>query len=140
MIKTLTITCSALLIASIANADTTTTETCANGGGIVITGAVSTHKYCLSKNTMNWWNSNAWCDAMGRRLARRSDCACGNTKADCANDKCPDLTAVVSGTQWGWILDTPTSTHSDIIPLESGNITRNSRGNLGAYNVFALCY
>ena len=64
--------------------DTTATETCANGAGTVITGAVSGHKYCKSNNAMNWWNANAWCDGMGRRLFDvNSDCHYSITSMAC---------------------------------------------------------
>ena len=52
-----------LFMASMAVADDTTTETCANGAGIVITGNLSGHKYCLSNQNMSWWNAYAWCDS-----------------------------------------------------------------------------
>ena len=113
-------------------------ETCANGAGTVITGAVTGHKYCKSNGTMNWWNAHAWCDALGRRLFDRSDCACGNTTADCANGKCPELVGV-GGEQWIWT-STPTPTGSSyayIVSLSSGHIVDNYyRSNLFS----AFCY
>ena len=123
--------------------DTTTTETCANGAGIVIEGAVADangnkHKYCKGKNTMNWWNAVSWCDAQGRRLFDRSDCACGNTTADCAHSKCPELVGVGED-QWLWTsTSTPTGpSYAYLVALFTGLIVDNFTRN-GYYNV--LCY
>ena len=43
-------------------------ETGANGGGAVLVGVVSGHKYCKSNNAMSWWNAVAWCDGLERKL------------------------------------------------------------------------
>ena len=85
----LILTCSVIMISSVTFADDTV-ETCANGAGTVVIGAVSGHKYCNSKNGMNWWNAVTWCDGLGRRLFDLSDCACSDTTANCVN-KCPEL-------------------------------------------------
>ena len=47
-------------------AQETSTETCANGAGEVITGYITGTKYCISKTRIDWWNANAWCDALGK--------------------------------------------------------------------------
>jgi len=108
--------------------DTTATEICADGAGTIITGAVSGHKYCKSKNRMNWWNAVAWCDTQGRRLFDRSDCACGNTTADCANSKCPDLNGIVAQDDYIWATPIGSSaTYQIRIPL--GVIQSNLRSN-----------
>ena len=103
----ITVICLTLMVSTMALAeDTTTTETCADGAGTIITGAVSGHKYCKSNQQMNWWNANAWCDAQNRELVDFSDCACNGTIANCAcsnnggknciGGKCPEFTNVYS--------------------------------------------
>jgi len=116
--------------------DTTTTETCANGAGTVITGAVTGHKYCRSNSSdMNWWNAYAWCDAMGRKLFDRANCACGNTTADCAGSICPELKGVSSG-DWGWSATPNGTTRAYSVSLSSGYI-----GSYYRYNdYYAICY
>ena len=112
-------------------------ETCANGAGTVITGAVTGHKYCKSNGTMNWWNAHAWCDALGRRLFDRSDCACGNTTADCTNSKCPELVGISKGHAWTATPDG--STRAYYIDLSSGSLY--SDGNsIRTQPVYVLCY
>ena len=123
--------------------DTTTTETCANGAGIVIEGAVADangnkHKYCKSKNTMNWWNAVSWCDAQGRRLFNLDDCGC-SWELNCQN-KCPELLLNVD--QWIWTATPNGSSLAYIVTLSSGyfhgNRTRNGY-DIGI-NYYALCY
>jgi len=70
--------------------DTTSTKTCANGAGTVITGVVTGHKYCKSNVVINWWNANAWCDAQGRRLFSMDDCTYSVT----GTTACADLVGV----------------------------------------------
>ena len=73
------------------------TETCANGAGTVITGAVSEHKYCMSNQTMNWWNAYTWCDGQGRRMLNlETDCQQSGTAGGC-----PDLSGR-GGSYWKW--------------------------------------
>ena len=120
--------------------DTTTTETCANGAGIVIEGAVADangnkHKYCISNKTMNWWNAVSWCDAMGRKLFDRANCACGNTTADCAGSMCPELKGVSSG-DWVWSATPNGTTRAYSVSLSSGYIGSSLRGN----HRCAVCY
>ena len=71
-----------LLTSSVVLAEDTTTETCANEAGTIITGAVTGHKYCLSNYYYDYWNAWAWCDAQGKRLFRMDDCGCDWSK-DC---------------------------------------------------------
>ena len=116
--------------------DTTTTETCANGAGTVITGAVSGRKYCKSNSgDMNWWNAYAWCDAMGRKLFDRANCACGNTTADCAGSMCPELKGVSSG-DWVWSATPNGTTRAYSVSLSSGYIGSYNRNDTDS----ALCY
>ncbi len=91
MNKILMITSCVLLFSSVALAEETTTETCANGAGFVLKGAVTGHAYCVSNNIMNWWNAVAWCDGLKRELASRADCACSDTTGNCADRRCPEF-------------------------------------------------
>ena len=72
--------------------DTTTTETCADGAGEIVTG----HKYCKSNVGINWWNANAWCDAQGRRLFSMDDCTYSVT----GTTACADLVGVGDRTDY----------------------------------------
>ena len=90
--------CGFLFITSVAMADDTTTEMCANGAGTVISGAVTGHKYCMSNNPMNWWNAYAWCDAQGRRLISMDECAC-SALVNC-DGKCPEFRKVYNKYIW----------------------------------------
>lgn len=100
MYKFLMVSCLSLMMPCITVADEAV-ETCANGSGIVITGAIRGHKYCKSNNTMNWWNAYAWCDAQGRLLFDLDDCGCDGTR-NCQSQYwglCPEL-AVKYGTSY----------------------------------------
>ena len=67
----------------------TTVETCAGGGGTLVTGK-SGYKYCKSNKTMNWWNAVAWCDAIGKRLIDlNTDCGCNGTVK--CEGYCPEI-------------------------------------------------
>jgi len=137
MRQILMLMCGMVMLSSVAFAEDTT-ETCADGAGVVVTGAVSGHKYCRSKQSMNWWNAYAWCDALGRRLADRSDCACGNTISDCANNQCPELSGV--GNFWAWT-GTPSKTGESyyVYPPENGAFHSLHNG-WGGNGPSALCY
>jgi hypothetical protein len=83
--------CGLLMTSSMTFADDATVETCANGAGTVLTGAVTGQKYCKGNKAMNWWNANSWCDGMGMKLFSLNDCACSETTANCAGNHCPEL-------------------------------------------------
>ena len=87
----LMITCGILFVTSVAIADDTSTEMCANGAGFVVEGAVTGHKYCVGRDGMDWHNAYSWCDALGKQLFDLSDCACSETQADCAGGGCPEM-------------------------------------------------
>ena len=129
----------------VAVADDTTTETCANGAGTVIEGAVADangnkHKYCMSNKTMNFWNAYAWCDALGRRLFQLSDCRCDNMVADCAKNMCLELNKGIDKL----VLTSNSFTTATVysVRLSDGNIgfgsSRNHRADSGTMH--ALCY
>ncbi len=105
----LILTCFGLMISTtvLAEDTSTTTETCANGAGTVVIGAITGHKYCKSNNTMNYWNAHAWCDAQGRQLFDLSDCGCDGTRtcqAQGTSGLCPELKNVygTSYDSYGW--------------------------------------
>ncbi|MBR6674735.1 MAG: hypothetical protein IKL32_02300 [Alphaproteobacteria bacterium] len=141
----LTLICAILLTSGIAYAEDTTTETCANGGGTVIEGAVADtngnkHKYCLSKinMNMNWWNAYSWCDGQGRRLFNLTDCKNGVTSY---SGKCLELQGMGLPTgYYTWVATPKSSTHAYFI-YPNGSIGNGERSNLSnGYNDLALCY
>ena len=140
MIKISTLACAILMVSSIALADDTTTETCANGAGTIVIGAVSGHRYCRSTNTMEWWNAYAWCDSMKTRLFDLSDCACGTTTADYVN-KCPEMTKVDT-TTWSWTKVPFGADNAYVVNLKTGETRGNYYQRKGAWDFSsrALCY
>ena len=125
-----------LMISAMAFAeDTTTTQTCANGAGTVITGAITGHKYCKSNSTMNWWNANAWCDALGRRLFSIDDCEFSSTSG---TSKCHDLNGIGDG--WCWTGTPRGSAHAYDINLSSGDFNGNGDRGIGFSSYYAFCY
>jgi len=120
--------------------DTTTTETCANGAGTVITGAVSGHKYCLRKSTHSgsptqigqiiWWNAHTWCEGIGRTIFSMNDCGC-NATINC-NNKCPELAIGGGGLsgQSGIWTDKPFGTSGAyVVNLTTGTVSTTTRYN-----------
>jgi hypothetical protein len=90
MNKILMFVCSILMVSSVAGADETTTETCANGAGTIVKGVIR-GEYCLSKNFMNWFNAASWCDGMGLKLIEDLNDDCGCDKLKCTANSCPNL-------------------------------------------------
>ena len=134
MNKILILTCGVLMISSVVLGDDTTTETCANGAGTVITGAVSGHKYCVFRKNMDWWNAYAWCDGMGRRLFSLDDCIYSST----GTKRCEDL-AGVSGVAHMW-----TATPNGVGTVQCVNLLNGiifSQNRVGASTpTHVLCY
>lgn len=135
MRKNLIFACCILMISFIVSADDTTTETCANGAGTVVTGAVSGHKYCLRKSTHSgsptmvgqiiWWNAHTWCEGIGRKIFSMDDCGCNET-TNCIN-KCPEL--AVGGTAGVWT-DKPWGTDGAYqVSLKNGAVSTAKRYN-----------
>ena len=88
--KKILLLCSLLMISPTLMAEDTTTETCANGAGTIIAGAVTGTKYCMSNTNMNWWNAVSWCDALGKELLDlNTDCGCPNTQS--CSLACPEV-------------------------------------------------
>ena len=145
MIKTLTITTCFLILSSIAIAEeVSTTQPCANGGGIVIKGVVTNHEYCLSKNKMNWWNAVAWCDAQGRRLFNLGDCTCNGT-TNC-REFCPELKNPQNDNGWEsidrvWTSNHMNKTHTHAVWVTDGTFHTYAYDyyRRGGHN-YALCY
>ena len=85
-----------MFLSTIVQAD----ETCANGAGTIVVGAISGREYCMSNESLNWWNSQAWCDAIGRTLFSLDDCEC-STGINCT-DRCPELNSVTTTRDFAW--------------------------------------
>lgn len=135
MNKILILGCSLLVLSSVALADDTTT--CANGAGIVVIGAVTGHKYCMSKKQMNWWNALSWCDGQDRRQFDRSDCACSDVVSNCYGSKCPELNGITANAGYGWAWASLSSNFGVYWGSGSGfgpSLGRNDTGGI------ALCY
>lgn len=137
MNKILMLTCGMLMVFSVALAEETTPETCANGAGTVVTGTVTEHKYCMSNETMNWWNAHAWCEGLKSRLfdLDLKNCGCNNATINC-KASCPDL--AFGGTDtWVWT-SVPYSTEQAYdVHFKYGAVhPENNRGDIRR----ALCY
>ena len=119
-----------------------TIETCANGGGTVITGTISEHRYCLSNNTMNWWNAISWCDGLGQKLFSLNDCKCDDRTQNCTA-KCPELAGVRENDEYRTWTTTPFSTTlAYFVKLSSGNASANTSpygDHSNSYSHRALC-
>lgn len=118
-------------------ASDTTTETCANGAGIVIEGKVSGHKYCKSKGGRNWWNAVSWCDAIGRRLIERNDCGCSDAAVSCSGNKCPEFTGI-GNYIWAWFMDSKDSSTAYVVDPNGGSMSYFVRNHTDGYSV--ICY
>lgn len=143
MKQILMITCGMLLMSSVVLADDITTETCANGAGTVISGAVTGHKYCMSNNPMNWWNAISWCDAQGRRLFMRNDCACSDAVANCSGSKCAELDVGILNEKLTWTGEAFNGQKSCCaynVELSTTQIQAYSNGRSNTSRVYALCY
>ncbi len=149
--RLLMIICGILMMSSVVLAEDTTAETCADGAGTVVIGAVSGHKYCKSKIGMNWWNAVSWCDGIGRKLFSLDDCACSNATANCnwidnnGNETtlkgCPEMNKQ-QGVAISWTRTASSSYQSYRVGLQSGYVDSQNRGNtiLGSSDMTALCY
>ncbi len=104
--KNLFLICAVLFTTPVALADDITTETCANGAGTVIVGKSGT-QYCMSNNTMNFWNAYSWCDSLGMRfIDLNTECGCSSL-VDCNGPvntagKCPELATGVDTNIYIW--------------------------------------
>lgn len=132
MNKILMLICGIALVSSAVIADEAV-ETCANGAGKIVTGAVTGHKYCMSNKNMNWWNAYAWCDAQGRRLFSLDDCGCdGSTNC---NGTCPELAGVYPTWKRFWTASPFSATRNYVVTQDltvQGVIADVDR--LGLYN------
>ena len=126
--------CGVVMISSGVFADDTT-ETCADGAGTVVIGAVTGHKYCRSNNKMNWWNAYAWCDAQsGRRLFSMNDCNHSGTSSACSDLKGTGDVCVWTSTPWS-----QNDQYSYYVCLFSG-VSSGSTPTRSLANNYALCY
>lgn len=137
MKTSLALMCGVLMMSSVVFAEDTV-ETCANGAGVVITGAVTGYKYCKSNQQMNWWNAYAWCDAIGKRLFDLNDCGCSGT-TNC-NGKCPELLAEAS-TGRIWTINVYLNSYSGAVTTSNAAVYRFEHNDLRRGNAayFALC-
>lgn len=133
----LMLTCGILFVTSVAMADDTPTETCANGAGTVVIGVITGHKYCMSNNSMNWWNAYAWCDAQGRRLISMDDCAC-SASVNC-DGKCAEFTQKLGKYAW---TATPGDTSSTAYSLYISTTISNFSSSTSRSTVqrYSICY
>ena len=134
MNKILILTCGVLMMSSVALGDNTTAETCANGAGTVITGVVTGHKYCLIKQSMNWWNAYALCDGMERRLFSLDDCLYSST----GTGRCADLEGA-SGVVHIWTATPSGVEKAQCVNLLNGGIFTQNRGGVST-PTYTLCY
>lgn len=136
MHKFLLLTCSICFMSMVALADEIV-ETCADGGGTIVIGAVSGHKYCRSNKGMTWWNTNSWCDSLGKQAINLNDCYRNPTTP---SGHCPEFALGGDGIEvWtntffqkGW------QTH--VILINTGRIRNGTDGELLRYhNRAAVC-
>lgn len=64
-----------LMISNTSIAQVMLDQLCANGGGYVFKGKYE-GEFCMSKQSMTWWDAHAWCNAVGMRLIELSDKDC----------------------------------------------------------------
>ncbi len=136
MNKILMISCGVLMMSSVAMADETATETCANGAGTVITG-ISGNKYCRSNQRMSWLNAHAWCDGLKKRLFDLSDCKCSDMTANCAGSICAELRLGIALQIWT-ARPSKTGTAYHVV-LDRGNIYTGDRTHTNSYS-YAVCH
>ena len=131
--------CGLLMVSTVAFADDITVESCADGAGTVVIGAVSGHKYCKSNETMNWWNAWSWCDAQGKKMFSLDDCRCDEAVADCAGRMCSELVDVGTD-ELVWTAVLYGSRCAYYIRLSSGKVNPDGDGIRGyGGGVKALC-
>lgn len=138
MRKILLLICGILMISLSAPAEDAT-ETCANGAGVIKNGVITSHKYCMSNKTMNWWNAVSWCDGLGMSLFDlKKDCACSDTMADCYDYKCPEIYQIHSQHQiWTATTGCTNGSYFYNFGWGYGRCNKNNRGDSGGG--YALC-
>lgn len=118
MKKIFMLTCGLIIFSVSTLAEETMKRPCANGAGEIIEGIITKTPYCVSNNSMNWWNAYAWCDSLNMRLFdMNKDCASTTTSG-----YCPNLTGIntVSGYVWGQTV-CESEGHNIIRALQSGH-------------------
>ena len=124
MKKIFMLTCGLIIFSVSTLAEETIKRPCANGAGEIIEGTITKTPYCVSNNSMNWWNAYAWCDSLNMRLFdMNKDCARTTTSGDC-----PNLTGInatsgyyvwmqtVCGSEGNNIIRAPQSGHTLCLP------------------------
>lgn len=135
------ILCGVLMMSSVVIAQDTTTETCADGAGVIVVGDVSGHKYCKSKMVLNWWNAYAWCDAIGMQMVDALDCYCSDTTTDCANKQCPEFMSQSDTVGTVWTIKT-NETAGEMYTISKGKLEPSNYGHYKRSHsswVSALC-
>ena len=135
-IRFITLICGVLLTSTVATAEDTTVETCANGAGTVVIGAVTEHKYCRSNKGMNWWNAVAWCDGQSKRLLQLDDCKFNSTASPWI---CPDLVQVEKSETYFWTMNPTTETRMYLIQQPSGKVFNSYGGDRYLSHYHVLC-
>ena len=140
MMKFLNIIGLLFISSSIAMAeDNIPVETCANGAGTIIVGAITGHKYCKSNKTMNWWNAVSWCEGLNKRLFNFDDCKC-DTTTDCRI--CPELVTDTAQNTSSWIYSACNNQHSLRVDTNTGALWSASYGiycTPRMYSFHAIC-
>ena len=136
-IRFITLICSILLTSTVATAEDTTVETCANGDGTVIVGVITGHKYCRSNMKMNWWNAYAWCDGLKRRMFSMDDCQSFNATEFVCNELKDS-----GGSGWCWTANPSGSSKSYYVNAASGFSNPNTHAHDRRSDTYdyALCY
>lgn len=120
MKKIFMLTCGLIIFSVSTLAEETMKRPCANGAGEIIEGTITKTPYCVSNNSMKWWNAYAWCDSLNMRLFdMNKDCASTTTSG-----YCPNLTGIntVSGYVWAQTV-CESEGHNIIRALQSGHTT-----------------
>ena len=117
MKTSLALMCGVLMMSSVVFAEDTV-ETCANGAGTIVTGAVTGYKYCRSNsNDMNWWNAVSWCDSIHMEPFDLNDC---HWEQVTSLSNCPEATGISDGMFWTATLTQDNKRH--VIEAYSGYI------------------
>ena len=127
-----------LMISNTSMAQIMLEQECANGAGHVFKGKYE-GEFCISKQSMTWWNAHAWCDAQGMRMIELSDKDC--VKPDDLSwgvNHCYNIISqpLPSGfTFCGWTSNPKGTTHAYYTDVSNANVGNWPRQNM----CHALC-
>lgn len=134
MKKILLLTCGILITFNITSAGA---ESCAGGHGETVTG-VNGKVYCISKTTMNWWSTFAWCKkAQGftEPISVYEDCDCTGFDGCDTSVGCPNLKSVG---QTVWTKD-PANNGASALSIYKAEVVVPQYGRSGSTAHKALC-